>query len=639
MAVKGTNTSGTTAVIDHLWSQQPGKYFCLATKSESGKWREHFFSREEIKNTRKFIRDHRDDDIYFCPHGFSRPERKKEYAVRPNMLWADMDEINPNEIDVRPTIAIESSPNRFVGLWMIDQQMTEELNRHLTYAIGADKSGWDLTQVLRVPGTINYKYKEQPRTRALWTNGDGYRVRDLIKRIGEPEEEIETEESDAAAVYKKWERKLSHWLRRELINGKPTRGKRSEMIWKIGNALLEAGLPQADALTLLAASPWNKFKGRRNEFEQLERELDKALNKHMNGHKHSGTKESDEDDEDYNGSIVFQSLDEAEEEFMDWIYYPYLALGELTIMEGDPGLGKSYLAQMIAKAICDGERLPCVDKRHSPVKGRVVYFDMENSIGTVTKKRMSANGLVNMQSFEQCEVPFSIDDEDSMDEIYEHLEKVQPKLVVFDTLNTYIGKSDTFKGSEAYQAFGKFRQLAKDFDCAVLVLRHLTKTNHSSRALYRGQGNIAFSALARVVITVGVDPQDQDTRVMAVTKLNVARVPQALTFTIESIPDTKHHKDRSRFVWGEFTDLTSDDILSSDRDNDTGNRQKQATDFLKEVLANGPVEFNKITRMAEARSIALRTLKRASESLNIKKVANGFGRNKVSTWALPDDDA
>ena len=100
-------------------------------------------------------------NVYWCPHGFSKPRRKKQYAVLPALLWSDMDEAHPN-LQFKPTIAIESSPDRYVGIWECDATVSEGLNRRLTYHIGADKGGWDLTQVLRTPGTLNYKYDPPP---------------------------------------------------------------------------------------------------------------------------------------------------------------------------------------------------------------------------------------------------------------------------------------------------------------------------------------------------------------------------------------------------------------------------------------------------------------------------------------------
>lgn len=614
-------------IIERLWRNQPGKYFCLSTKSATKKWTDVFFSRNELNTIDEFIERNSDKDIYFCPHGFDKERRLKPNTVPPKMLWADLDERDPRKIKIKPTIAIESSPGRYVGLWVVDRPVTEELNRRLNYYIGSDKSGWDFTQVLRVPGTTNYKYHSTPRVKILWSDGPEYTVAELERTI--PQENVSSDagdESDAAAVFKKWERKLPHWVRKELINGKPTPGKRSEMLWKLEQTLIEKGLTTADAFVLIKASAWNKFRGRRNEDEQLQRELEKAINHHFKANRPAI------DDDESDNRLLFRSMDEVEEEEIDWIYYPYLARGELTILEGDPGLGKSYLMQMICSYICDGKRLPSV-KHMKAIQGRVVYFDVENSSGSVTKKRLVDNGTENLANFIQVEEPFSIDDEDALDEIYEYFDKHRPVVAVFDTINTYIGGADAFKSHEVQQTLINFKEIAKRFNCAVVVLRHLTKST-KERALYRGQGSIAFTGMARVVITVGTMPDEEDMRAMAVTKINVAPCPKALTFSIIALPDTLKRQNRSKFEWGEFVDTTSDEIIAQ---NTVTGEKKNAVEFLQDILDEGEMELKRIEKMAEARSINQRTLRRAADELGVKKIVKGFGAQRTSYWRLDDD--
>jgi archaellum biogenesis ATPase FlaH len=655
-------------LITDLWAKMPGKFFCVSTKSESGKWRDTFFSKDELGTVRHFIKDHMDDDVYFCPHGFNRRSRSKEEAVIPPMCWADLDAADPRKIDIKPTIALESSPGRFVGLWLTDEPISESLNRRLTYAMDADHGGWDLTQVLRFPGTTNYKYSIQPKVRILWDDGPTYTVKKLDKRL--PVETVEVGEEhegeSARDVYARYERALPPWCRRELLSGKPRPGQRSEMLWKVEHALLEAGITQEECFILIKASPWNKFAGRHNEDVQLRRELEKIMSEHFTKfkktpsgkdqlqerrleekHQKTGkdvkgeprkTRREEEEDRKARGERKFLniSMDKVVEEELDWVWYPYLALGELTILEGDPGLGKSYMAQMVAGHIVDGKRLPQNKPTgKKPPKGKVAYFDMENSAGTVTKRRLVDNGVENLAYFLQEETPFSIDDEDALDEIYEALEDLEPTLVVFDTLNTYIGKADTHKSSEVQQAFAHFRQIAIDFNCAVLVLRHLTKSKGGDKAIYRGQGSIAFTGLARVVMTVGQMPEDPETRVMAVTKINVTKPPKALCFTIEELP-----KDRSRFVWGDFVNLSSDDILagpSKGSGGRAGDDAESAKIFLEEVLEDGPEEVMKLKRMAEKRSISYKVLVRAAESMGLEKFDDTIKGQKVKTWGLPED--
>jgi KaiC/GvpD/RAD55 family RecA-like ATPase len=616
--------------IIELWKKQPGKFFCVSTKNAMGRWKDNFFKRSELGDVREFLKDNSDKDIYWCVCGLTHPQRRKEFVELPKMLWADLDEANPHKMRPKPTIAIESSPGRWVGLWLTDQVVTESINKRLTSLVGADPAGYDVTQVLRIPGTTNYKYQSNPRVRELWDDGPTWRLRDIEKMLPEDEEDDEMGEG-AATIFKKYEKSLPAQTRHELMSGKPTPGKRSEVLWRLENDLIEAGVSREEAFILLKASPWNKFRGRAGEDDQLNRELDKVYAK-----KFKGKKWKEEETPAHKNGYTFlaTNMDDVEEENINWLWFPYLARGEVTIIEGDPGVGKSYLCQMVAKGLVDGDRMPSVKKemtRH--VKGKVAYFDIENTAATVTKKRLKYNGCKNMGDFYQEEEPFSIDDAPALGHVYEAIEKLKPVAVFFDTVNLYIGKADTHKSSETTQALAVFKDIARRFDCSVVIVRHLTKGNAGVSALYRGQGSIAFTGVSRIVMTVGTDPEDAEIKVVSVTKLNLAKRPQALTFTIDALPDTLKENDRSRFAWGGFVNLSSDEILATSKGG--GNHERDgAIEFLKRELEDGAVKVGELEVMAEKRSISRRTLYRASEELGVKKKLTGYGKGRTSTWKL-----
>lgn len=630
-------------LVTKIWAEQPGKFFCISTKSGGGKWKDHFFSREEFGTIRQFLRDYDDHDIYFCPHGFNRRVRRKEEAVIPNLLWADLDHADPRKkMKPKPTIALESSPGRFVGFWKLKKPMTESLNRRLTYYLDADPGGWDLTQVLRFPGTRNYKYSSQPKVRTLWKDGPVHNPKAIEKLLPEDDEEQDEDNLNPAEVFEAYQRKLPRWVRRELVAKKITgRADRSEMLWKLENACVEAGMSLEEAFAVIKGSAWNKFAGRRNEEAQLKRELAKVVENQFKEkpkgadkrYRKSDQEESDDEkDNEWGSFLKFESMDDVVEEQLDFVWRPYLARGEVTILEGDPGLGKSYLAMMIAGSVSTGRRLISPYKGSPKTLGSVVYFDMENAAGSVTKPRLVQNGFDDFSGrYHVVQQPFSIDDHETMDLIYEKLEEIKPSLVVFDTLNTYIGKADTHKASDVAQAFGIFTQIARDFNCSVLVLRHLTKGGGS--AMYRGQGSIAFAGTARVVISVGVDPEDTETRAMAITKMNFAKAPQALTFRIEERP-----KGKSEFIWGEFVNLSSQEIMDAAAEARAEGKQGQgiqdAMEFLEEKITNAPHDVEKLYRMGEKRSISRKMIDRAAAKMDVTKGKRKVDGKKVETWEI-----
>jgi DNA replication protein DnaC len=617
-------------LILRIWQQQAGKYFCIATKDIRGKWVDHFFSRNEFKLIGKFLKKNKDKDLYFCPHGFDRKRRLKKYAVAPKLLYADLDEVNPGTLKIKPTILIESSPGRFVGLWVIDRLMTEEINRQLTYLLDSDKGGWDLTQLLRIPQTLNYKYKSTPKVRIVWMDGPDYKLDDIIKQLPNVPLE-ETANDNVEAIYRRHEKHLTIFLRRELLTKKKVKpGKRSDVFWRLVQELVECGVSKDEVYELLKASPWNKFAGRNDQERQIKREIDKAIKGHIPQVKNEEPITPDEEEYTY----LSRSMAQVEAEVIEWLWHPYIAKGELTILEGDPGLGKSYLAQIIGLHICDGKRLPS-QKAQRVSQGKVAYFDMENSAGSVTKNRLIDNGMRNFNRFYQEEEGFSIRNDEIVDEIFEAIEKLRPVLVVFDTINSYMGKTDTHNASDTQQAFSRFREIARRFNCAVLVLRHLTKSP-KERAIYRGQGSIAFTGLARVVMTVGRDPDDEKARIIAVAKNNVTSDPEALRYRIIGKPPTPKRRDRSEFIFEDFCQLTADEILSVAPAQKTfGDQSQQAVDFIYHILDEGPVDALNIRKAAEARSISPRTLYRVATEIGVIKTTKGFGKKKRTIWALP----
>ena len=640
-------------IVTRIWREQAGKFFCVSTKAPGGKWKDHFFSRAEFGDIRYLLKENQDCDIYWCMHGFNRRARQKEEAVPPNLCYADLDEVNPAKLGkLKPTIAIESSPGRYVGIWMVDKPITEDLNRRLTYAIGADKGGWDFTQVLRFPGTRNYKYKTQPRVRLLWDDGPEYTVAGLTRMLPKEVTDDQGTALNAKDIYRRYQDQFPPWVRREIFKGRPREGQRSEMLWKLENTLLDCGLTEDEAFALLKASPWNKFRGRHNEDHQLRRELEKVVDhriaKEKAGHGPEKLKKKKEaekflteeelEEEGREGpKFNVINLDEVEEEEIDWLWKPYLAVGELTIIEGDPDVGKSYLTQIVCGYITDGRKLPTEKPTgEAPAQGRILYFDLENTAGTVLKPRLVDNKIKNLGDFKQIDSFFTVDNEGAVEELYRVMEEIKPTVVVFDTINTYIGRADTHKASETQQALAYFRELAKDFDCAVVVLRHLTKSSKGDKALYRGQGSIAFTGMARVVMTVAHHPEDEAWRVMTVTKCNIARKPRALAYRIIGLKN-----DRSRLEWGDWLDLTSDDTLSApvrkkDGKSDSEEAERDAEDFLRDFLKNGPVEVDKIRRGAERKSISWKALMRVREMHNFRALkAKG---NLGPRWALPRED-
>ena len=133
-------------MITRLWAAQPGEYFCVSTKPKGAGWKDTFFRRDALSRVREFVQENSHLNVYACPHGLETPSRLAEHAVPPRLLWADLDGADPRKIKYKPTIALESSPKRYVGLWCTDEETTPHLNKRLCRAVGADGEWFSRTR-------------------------------------------------------------------------------------------------------------------------------------------------------------------------------------------------------------------------------------------------------------------------------------------------------------------------------------------------------------------------------------------------------------------------------------------------------------------------------------------------------------
>jgi hypothetical protein len=609
-------------LITEIWSKQQGKWFCLAslTKTRSGeKPKVYWFKRHQFPT----VGDKVDAlnalklNVYFCPHGFKEKRRTKQNAEPGYVLYADLDETAPSACKVEPTWVIESSPKRYVGLWQTDEIADEKVNQLWTYANNADRGGWDYGQLLRVPGTRNGKYPARPLVRSRGGSGTVYRLRDLRKLMPAKKTQELSEGDVASSTYATYEKKLKATTRSLLLAQKVNGEDRSKTLWRLNKDLIEAGVPTGAAFKILRATVWNKFRDRDGGDVQLKKELSKSVGEKLR----SPVADIPQ--------LFPKSMAEVELEKIDWIWYPYLARRELTILEGDPGVGKSWLIQMVGRHLADGDLLPGPKPiKHKPMT--VVFFDFENTMGTVMKARLATNGMRRFGNFFQDDSMVDMMSEESLTAVHERLAELKPDLVVFDTLANYLGGTDGRDAISVSSALQQFRGIASKYNCPVCVLRHLNKGNSQEKAIYRGNGSIAFSGTARVCISVGYSPDDPDERLFAVNKINVAKVPPTRSYRITSAKEG----DVGIFEWGdERLDMTADDIVKVARtvkSSDMG-----CADWLAEFLKDEG-DQDKVMRAADGKGFMEKDVRRASKQLGVVVKGVGFGKKKRSIWTLPD---
>lgn len=324
-------------------------------------------------------------------------------------------------------------------------------------------------------------------------------------------------------------------------------------------------------------------------------------------------------------SLRIVRMADVQPETIRWLWYPYIACGKLTILEGDPGLGKSWLTCALACAVTRGRGLPNAEP-FGP--GVVLMLSAEDGLGDTLRPRLDAVGADTARVFALAE-PLTLDDGGLLRleaAIIEH----KPDLVVIDPLFAFTGgKVDIHRANECRAVTSRLGAIAERHGCAILAVRHLAKSRGGGHALNAGIGSIDFAAAARSVLLVGRDPEDEHKRALVQTKNNLAPCGEAVGYKLEA----------GHFYWTGESDLTAGRILSVVSNDDERSALTEAVDFLRAALSAGEREVDDVKAEARRAGIAEATLRRARERLSIKASRQGIpGTRQRFVWGLPNSD-
>jgi hypothetical protein len=314
-------------------------------------------------------------------------------------------------------------------------------------------------------------------------------------------------------------------------------------------------------------------------------------------------------------------------ERVTWLWDGRIPLGKLTILDGDPGLGKSTLSLAIAANVSRGLPLPGSTEPSRPAG--VVLLSAEDDLADTIRPRLDAAGADVTRILALRTVPGDEEMPPSIPAdlhlLEQAIERVDARLVVVDPLMAFLDADvDAHKDQGVRRALHRLSTLAEGHGVAVLVIRHLNKAS-GGNPLYRGGGSIGIVAAARAGMLVARDPDDANRRVLASTKCNLAAEPESLSFHLEQ------HDEASRVVW-DGTSAHNAALLLAESDGDPS-ALDEAKEVVADILAAGPVASTDLRRRALAEGVSERTMRRARATLRcVKRKA---GMTGGWTWELP----
>lgn len=323
------------------------------------------------------------------------------------------------------------------------------------------------------------------------------------------------------------------------------------------------------------------------------------------------------------------NMESVKVEQIEWLLYPFIPFGKVTIIQGDPGEGKTTMVLQIIAKLTRGESILLNQKsqkeaqkdseknlkqevlsQDNPMQPvNVIYQTAEDGLGDTIKPRLLAAGA-------DCSRVLVIDDQDQpltmLDvRLEEAIMQTKARMVVLDPIQGFLGTDvDMHRANEIRPLMKRVAVLAEKYHCAIILIGHMNK-NSNGKSSYRGLGSIDFQAAARSVLIVGRLKDEPETRVMCHVKSSLAPEGKSVAFRLDK---------ETGFQWiGEY-DISADDLLSGDA---RGQKSRIAKEFLLDILADGGMAQKKIEEEASKQGIKKKTLRNAKQELEIDSVKRG----------------
>lgn len=320
------------------------------------------------------------------------------------------------------------------------------------------------------------------------------------------------------------------------------------------------------------------------------------------------------------------TADMLQPEDVDWILEPYIPNREITMLVGDPGVGKSTLAQAICTAITIGGKIG--NRKLEP--GNVIFMSAEQSVTQITIPRFKAMGadlsrilLVDEDTEDGDVKPFVLDHA-GMVVLREQVEIFKPKLIVIDTVTAYFEAVRNMNAAnEVREWMRRLIMIARPLGCGVLVLAHPNKSQ-SLNALHKISGSIDFSGAARSVLYAGADPDDRSIRAAAHVKSNVGPIGDPIGFTIT---------DEGEFQWLTDCQLSSEQMLEQPQTREARGKRSACEEWLN-GLFEGDTEIEATTLLEEAKMLGFsrNLLFELKPKCRLKTERRGYGRDGKTFW-------
>lgn len=331
--------------------------------------------------------------------------------------------------------------------------------------------------------------------------------------------------------------------------------------------------------------------------------------------------------------VRFVRMDEVDGQPIEWLWDQYIALRAVTIIDGEPGLGKSTALIDIAARVSNGANMP--DNTQGIEASNVLMLSAEDDLAHVLVPRLRAAGA-NMSRVGTLEVQedkfvrgIVLADAD-LDTLEDEAHKRKVRVIVIDPLMAHMPSGiDSHKDQDVRRPLARLARIASSLNAAIILVRHLNKTEGKS-ALNRGGGSIGIVGAARAGYIIGQHPTTPTSRVLACVKNNLAISPPSMEFEL-----VQAENGVAKIKWIGSSDISANQLVAPKNPSAAAERN-DAKEFLKATLADGELPATEVQELAKQEGFNPRTLRRAKKELGVVSNRHGFGSDGIVFWKLPD---